>query len=195
MLAQLYVSRFPEGADLLLLCGVAAPNPLAPLLRRGVEKHIYRFGLFNREARFRKLQAWMYNRKVKPRMGPNGWISSLPEVVEQFDRDPLCGFPFTAAGYRDLLTTNILIGEKRWFSQVPKDLPVRIFSGALDPVGDYGKWAKKLAQRLKKAGVRDVSYKIYPNVRHELLNENCQQEATADFIGAILDYLQKREAV
>ena len=113
--------------------------------------------------------------------------------MEAFDQDPLCGIPFTAAGYRDLLTTNILIGEKRWFGQVPKQLSVRIFSGSLDPVGEYGKGARKLAQRLKRAGVRDVTCKIYPNVRHELLNESCREEATADFLGAILDFLSRRE--
>lgn len=193
MLAQLYVTRFPEGVDLLLLCGVAAPNPLAGVLRRGVEKHIHRFGLFNREAKFRKLQTAVFNWKIKPHHSPNDWISTLPEVVEAFDQDPLCGIPFTAAGYRDLLTTNILIGEKRWFGQVPKQLPVRIFSGALDPVGEYGKGARKLAQRLQSIGVRDVTCKIYPNVRHELLNESCREEATADFLGAVLDFLSRQE--
>lgn len=59
--------------------------------------------------------------------------------------------------------------------------------------GRVWKGARKLAQRLKRAGVRDVTCKIYPNVRHELLNESCREEATADFLGAILDFLSRRE--
>ena len=63
-----------------------------------------------------------------------------------------------------------------------KDLPVYFIAGGDDPVGDYGAGVKKAAENFKNAGMRDVSCKIYPLCRHEILNEINKEEVFADVL-------------
>ena len=54
---------------------------------------------------------------------------------------------------------------------MPKDLPVLITSGCDDPVGNFGKDPKAVADMFKETGMKDVTLKLYENDRHEILNE------------------------
>src|SRR5574344_598802 len=71
-------------------------------------------------------------------------------------------------------------------AKIDKTKPIYIFSGENDPVG--GKKAvnaKKLEEMYKKLGVKDVNLKIYPDCRHEILNEINNKEVYADMLAAI----------
>ena len=67
-------------------------------------------------------------------------------------------------------------------NKVPKGMPIYLFAGDQDPVGDYGKSMKSLYNAYKRAAIFDVRLKLYPNARHETLNETNRQEVTNDFI-------------
>ena len=54
---------------------------------------------------------------------------------------------------------------------MPKEMPVFFVSGADDPVGDLGEGVKKVYGWFLDAGMNDVTYKLYENDRHEILNE------------------------
>ena len=60
---------------------------------------------------------------------------------------------------------------KEWTKKIDKDLPILIMSGEMDPVGNYGKGVKKVYKRLASAGVKDVTFRLYTEGRHELFNE------------------------
>ena len=51
--------------------------------------------------------------------------------------------------------------------------PVLFIAGEKDPVGDFGKGVKAAFATFDKAGVKDLSCKLYPGLRHEILNEDC----------------------
>lgn len=72
--------------------------------------------------------------------------------------------------------------QKETLESVPKDLPILLLSGSDDPVGHFGKDTPKIALALEKAGVEDVTYKIYENARHELVNELCKETVFQDVI-------------
>ena len=61
-----------------------------------------------------------------------------------------------------------------------KKLPVLFIAGGDDPVGSYGKGVRQAAAAFQKAGMQDVTCKIYPLGRHEILNEINKQEVYAD---------------
>ena len=61
-------------------------------------------------------------------------------------------------------------------------MPVALFSGDKDPVGDYGKGVVKVYELLCNAGVQDVSLKLYEGGRHEMLNETNRQEVYRDIL-------------
>ena len=52
-----------------------------------------------------------------------------------------------------------------------KNLPVLLFAGDMDPVGNYGKGTKEVYEKMKKCGVKDIELVLYEDGRHEMLNE------------------------
>lgn len=71
-------------------------------------------------------------------------------------------------------------------ANVRKDLPVLLISGDADPIAGGGALIEAVAQRYRDAGLTDVTVKLYPQARHELLNETNRDEVTADVL-AFLD--------
>ncbi|MNE48292.1 hypothetical protein D3C80_1427470 [compost metagenome] len=65
---------------------------------------------------------------------------------------------------------------------IPKDKPVYVFAGGSDPVGLYGEGVRRLILRYEQLGFRDVEFKLYPEGRHEMLNEINRNEVTFDTI-------------
>ena len=117
---------------------------------------------------------------------PFDWLSRDDSEVQKYIADPLCGFPFTAAGYRDMFSGLARLYPEK-LGSMNKDVPVYLFSGAQDPVGGNGKGVEKVAQEIRQAGVKKVTVKLYPEGRHEMFNELNRQEVWADlaaWIGA-----------
>ncbi len=68
----------------------------------------------------------------------------------------------------------------RQFGAIPRNLPVLLISGEQDPVGGFGKGVRRVYKQLLSIGMKDVSMKLYPKARHELLNEINRQEVYED---------------
>ena len=123
-----------------------------------------------------------YNRQFKPVRTPNDWICTDPAVVDAYVADPLCGFQPTVGLARDMLT-GLSMNEKREnLAAMEKDIPVLFFSGDHDPVGSMGKGVARSAKAFQEAGVRDVTLKLYPGGRHEMLNEPNRMEVFEDVL-------------
>lgn len=60
-----------------------------------------------------------------------------------------------------------------------------VVSGEADPVGGWGAGVRRVAAGLERAGVRDLTLRLYPGARHELLNETNRDEVTADLLAWI----------
>ena len=67
-------------------------------------------------------------------------------------------------------------------ARIRKDLPIYIFAGDKDPVGEMGKSVRSLADDYIRHGIADVTCKLYPGARHETLNEVNRDEVTADLL-------------
>ena len=65
---------------------------------------------------------------------------------------------------------------------MPKNLPVFFVAGDKDPVGENGKGVKKLAALYRKVGVQDITMKLCPGARHEVLNEVNREEVFEDIL-------------
>ena len=112
---------------------------------------------------------------------PFDWLSRDESEVRKYIDDPLCGFPFTAAGYRDMFDgLSRLYPEK--LGAMEKDVPVYLFSGAKDPVGANGEGVKRVGREIQSAGVHDVTVKLYPDGRHEMFNELNRAQVWTDLI-------------
>ena len=119
-----------------------------------------------------------YNKKVEHPRTPYDWLTRDAGIVDRYLADPLCGFTPTGGLMRELLTG--IRYEQENLSAMKKDLPILFIAGGDDPVGNYGKGVLQSAEAFRKAGMQDVSCKIYPLGRHEILNEINREEVYQD---------------
>ena len=122
----------------------------------------------------------------------NSWLSRDQERVQKYLDDPKCGFIFTLNGYEALLSTVRFDGQTKNVKAIPKDLPIFIVSGEDDPVGNLGKGVKKVYNAFVKAGITDVSCKLYPEDRHEILNELDRDVVMGDIADWLDQHLERR---
>ncbi len=110
------------------------------------------------------------NKAFEPARTPNDWLSRNTENVDKYQADPLCGYMFTASAYKDFFKFIGLVSREDSFENLPASLPLLITSGELDPVG--GKNAcPKVKAVYNRYGLNDVTVRMYPEDRHEILNE------------------------
>ena len=168
--ARAYSLKYANEIDGAIYCGTAGPNP-ASGVGQGLAKLIAKVkGNHHRSKLIDKIAFGTYNSKFEKRTAFD-WLSRDNAEVDKYIADDLCGFLFTAYGYRDLMGLLGYVSSKEWFNGLDKKLPVLIISGAMDPVGEYGKGINTVCNKLYKAGKDNITKILYPNARHEILNE------------------------
>jgi alpha-beta hydrolase superfamily lysophospholipase len=129
-----------------------------------------------------------FNNHFKPSRTDFDWLSRDPLEVDKYINDPLCGFPCSAETWQQLLTGLIEISQENQLDKIPHSLPMYLFGGDKDPVGQMGKGVLALAQRLQKTGHDNVNHKLYKESRHEMLNETCKYDVYED----VADWIDKQ---
>jgi len=171
-MAQDYMQRFPNKSDKVILCGTDYANPLIMGFA-----HTLASVMVNKDKRdlpnekLAKLVTGSFAKKIKNRRTDFDWLSHNKENVDKYIKDPKCGFIATGGFYKDFLKGMKMIGKKKYLSKVHKGTSVLIIAGEEDPVGHMGKGPKKLYKKYISLGLRDVTLKLYKNMRHEILNE------------------------
>ena len=123
-----------------------------------------------------------FNSHFKPNRTKFDWLSSDNNQVDKYIADPLCGFICTTSFYRELFSGVLEVNKLEEFKKTPKNLPIHIFSGDCDPVGDMGKGVKEVYENYRKCGVKDVTLRLYENGRHEMFHEVNREEVFKDLI-------------
>lgn len=113
------------------------------------------------------------------------WLSRSHPVVRAYMNDPYCGFMCTASFYRDLLKLVLNSSKKSLIKKTDRNLALFIISGDHDPVGGYGTEIKKFISTLKILQFNNIESKLYPECRHELLNELNKEEVYEDILNWI----------
>lgn len=117
-----------------------------------------------------KLTLEPYNKPFAPARTNCDWLSKDEKQVDLYVNDKLCGFDFTAGAYKDFFTVLEKIAKNKQLIGMRKSLPILITSGSVDPVGGK-KACEKLNAQYKRCGIDDVTFKLWENDRHEILNE------------------------
>jgi alpha-beta hydrolase superfamily lysophospholipase len=110
------------------------------------------------------------------------WLSRDAAEVAKYVNDPLCGKPFGNELTRDFLRGLSRMRAPEVEARIPKDVPIHIIGGDQDPVGDNTKGVTALTDRYHALGLTKVSIKLYPQARHELLNETNRDEVQKDLL-------------
>lgn len=112
-----------------------------------------------------------YNKKFACETNGSTWISKNPENAIRYGQDPLCQYMFTVNAYYHMFCGIEKANTYERRKALSKELPIFFVAGEDDPVGNYGKDVSYLADKYRKAGMKEVQMKLYAGDRHEILNE------------------------
>ena len=128
-----------------------------------------------------KLSFGSYNKKFKTGL----WITSNEKIAKEYIDDPYCGTPFSAKFYDDMLTASCQLYNNHRLERIDKNIPIFLISGKQDLFGLKGKGVIKLYKAYAYHDIRNIQMKLYPNMRHEILNEIGNDEVYHDVLAFI----------
>ena len=138
-------------------------------------------------SRFAKAMAdGPYNKFFRPNRTAYDWISRDDKAVDAYAADPFCGFLCSVGFYRDMARALESIHLPDEMAKIRKELPIYVFSGSADPVGDMGESPAALTVAYKHLGIKNVETVLYPDARHETLNETNREEVEASLLSWLL---------
>jgi alpha-beta hydrolase superfamily lysophospholipase len=134
----------------------------------------------------------LLNAAFEPARTPFDWLCRDQAIVDAFMTDPLC--------FKDLLPDSLVsflgiaprLRDPVALRKIRGDLPIYLFSGSEDPVGQQLRGLQTLIGRYRDAGLRDIAFDFYPGGRHEMLNEINRRQVLTRLLGWISQTLKKQ---
>jgi len=111
-----------------------------------------------------------FNKAFEPAKTEMDWLSRDLQSVLNYIEDPYCGFQCSNQFWIEFLNAQLRINKSSGLSNLPR-VPILMISGDKDPVGRMGKGAAQLEKRLRSNMETAIQFNLYPNGRHEMLNE------------------------
>jgi alpha-beta hydrolase superfamily lysophospholipase len=155
------------------------PPATAPLGLLVARLERLRVGAHGKSPPLQRLFFGAFNKPFSPARTSFDWLSRDPAEVDKYIADPLCGFDSHVQLFIDILRALPALSRSSRQACIPKSLPIYIFRGSADPVGAN---IDQLLAAYRAAGLRNVTYRLYPDGRHEMLNEVNRDEVTRDLI-------------
>ncbi|MEG1663595.1 MAG: alpha/beta hydrolase, partial [Clostridia bacterium] len=180
MLGQSYLQS-NSGASGVVLSGSAMMKGI--LLNLGAIIANTQYALLGGEKKGKlldKMSFGAYNAPFKKEKTPFAWLSRDKEQVKKYIFDEQCGYVMSIAFFKNFFNGLKSTYKPENLAKLDKDLPIAIFSGSNDPVGGKGKLVQKLYDQYVAQGVKNVTIKLYPEARHEIINEINNKEVYAD---------------
>ena len=98
---RVYLTRHADGLSAAILCGTGQQPRIQTVAGRVITRLIAQIRGERHVSRFvDSLGAGAYGRAIKDTRTDVDWISSDPDVVDEYIADPLCGQPFTVGATR-----------------------------------------------------------------------------------------------
>jgi alpha-beta hydrolase superfamily lysophospholipase len=171
--AQQYVLDHSREIDALILSGSGALDGLARLATSAPEG------------------SNVLNANFEPARTPFDWLSRDTAVVDAFISDPLCFAELQASSFASFLGAASKLSDPQRLRNIRDDLPIYLFSGSEDPVGQQLEGVELLIHRYEKAGLYDISHDFYLGGRHEMLNEINREEVRERLLAWIASVLER----
>lgn len=183
--ARVYAKEDDSAISGLILCGSPSLNPMTGvglalswlMCTLGMSRY--------RGAWSQRITSNKYNREFASE-GYQAWTCSDSSMRKEFESNTLCNFIMTMNGSYNVLSMMVeTYGRGRWAVTNPK-MPIVFISGEKDPMMLSEKRFHKSALNLCRRGYTNVTSVIYPDMRHEVLNEIGKEEVWND----ILDFMK-----
>lgn len=132
-----------------------------------------------------KIAFGAYNKCFEPNRTKFDWISRDEEQVDKYIADPFCGFIATASLFSEMMKGIAYITDQNNINRMNKAKPILFLSGDMDPVGENGKGVERAYKAFCNAEIKDIYMKLYPDGRHEMLNEINREDVFKDIVSWI----------
>lgn len=175
-LSRTYLIRYPGTVKAAILMGTGWQGSATVAGGLALAGVLARKGADSTNATVTALAFGAYNKSFKPNRTSCDWLSVDQENVDAYLADPMCGHDMTVGLFREMLR-GIRFNQR--FSNLDKmdgKTPILLISGEADPVGGMGAGVRQTYLEFKRAGVGDCTLKLYPGLRHEILNEKAQRD-------------------
>ena len=187
-LTRSHMIRYPGACTGYVLCGTGHPARLLLGVGKKIVAHeAKKCGKKTVKPQFDKLVFGTFNKKFMPNKTPNDWLSANEDNVRRYIADPLIQTETTLGMFGDLCDGLDYITNPDNFGRIDKRRPVLLIAGQEDPVGNMGRDVEKVCGLFKKLGLSDVQMKLYPGMRHEILNEKEREKPFDD----VLNWLEE----
>lgn len=84
------------------------------------------------------------------------WLSDDPTSIEEYSKNPLCGFNPSFGFYFELLKGMNRLYKKKFMNKIRKDLDILLISSSFDPITKNGKDTLKIANIYRKLKIKNV---------------------------------------
>lgn len=186
-LAQDYAQEYGNELNGLILSGTNGRKATIWLGQWLSNRFIKKYGENAEGIEMKKITMKNINKKFQPIKTEFDWLSRDEKICKEFEESEWTGFVPSYRFFAEMLSGLKKIWNPSNEKKIPKTLPVYIFVGTMDPVGNYTKGILPLIQRYKKYGL-NVEFRFYDSGRHEMLNETNKEEVRTD----LLNWIEKR---
>ncbi len=149
-----------------------------------VKGEIKKVGHDNTTDLVRNLSFGTYNKKFSPNRTKADWLCSDEAELDKYIADVLCKEDISAGLFWQLLASMKRTSDKNTYQKWKKTMPVLLISGEDDPVGGTGKGVRLVEKSMKNAGLTNVTMKLYPSARHDVLHE--EKSGTASSVYQVI---------
>ena len=182
-LVRMFIEKYGEGLAGAIVMGTGYQQTATLNMAIGLTSVFQRSrGGHYRSTTINNMALGSYNASFEPARTKNDWLTKDEAIVDAYNANPLNSFIFTINGYYNLFRCMRYIQRQQNVNRIPKNLPILVVSGAQDPVGEFGKGPRTVAESFLKAGIHDVTLKLYPGDRHEILNELDKKKVDRDLL-------------
>ncbi|MDR0785407.1 MAG: lysophospholipase [Treponema sp.] len=187
-LAQNYIATYPQNTLAgCILSGTRGPDGLKIAVSEPIMRLIATLvGCRKPSALAYAFADGPFSKPFRPNRTPFDWLSRDEREVDAYFRDPLSGKRCSSGFYRDLSVLLNHIHKPSFMSRIRPNLPIYVFAGSSDPVGDMGESPLKLVNAYRELVIHDLEFSLYPSARHETLNETNREEVARNLADWIL---------
>lgn len=189
MVVRSYLKRHDDTIDRLFVCGTPSDNP-AKVVGKALAWVLGTFGGWHKRPQLlQKISFKNYNKGFESDTlrYEKAWCCSVHDIQVEMKNNPLCNYIFTTNGFYNLYSLMIDCYSPKGWKSSNCDIPVHFISGDQDPCRRSDEDFHKAVEFLRSRGYVNVSERLYPGLRHQLLNEVGKERIMDD----ILAWMQK----
>ena len=181
-MVQRHMQLYPNDAKKIILCGSNGGQRALMKAGKVIAKLTTTKKNVDKPAKLLNKMAFdSYGKAVASAKTDFDWLSYDEKNVADYIADPYCGVPNTHGFWMGFFEEMANIWDKPNMDKVSPEAEVLIISGKEDPVGQFGSGLLWLRDQYKARGLKVVLH-LYPNMRHEVLNEEKKQEVYDDVL-------------